>query len=74
MNLPLDYSRTPEEAGAWTAMMLGGGYLLSAGGPWLAGWARDSGAKYELVFATMAVIALILIAMAVPLRPSPETR
>jgi CP family cyanate transporter-like MFS transporter len=30
MTLPLDYSNTPSETSSWTAMMLFGGYLISA--------------------------------------------
>jgi len=64
MNLPLDYSRTPSEAGSWTAMMLFGGYLISAGSPSLAGWARDLGASYANVFVAMAVLSAVVLVLA----------
>jgi CP family cyanate transporter-like MFS transporter len=70
MNLPLDYSRTPGEAGSWTAMMLFGGYLLSAGSPTFAGWARDAGASYAAIFAALAVVSAVLLGLAAFLRPT----
>ncbi len=69
MTLPLDYSHTPSEAGSWTAMMLFGGYLISATTPSLAGWARDGGASYASIFAGMAVLSLLLTFLAIFLRP-----
>ena len=69
MTLPLDYGRTPSEAGSWTAMMLFGGYLISAGTPSLAGWARDGGSSYSAIFAAMAVLSAVLLVLAVFLRP-----
>jgi cyanate permease len=70
MTLPLDYGRTPSEAGSWTAMMLFGGYLISAATPSLAGWARDGGSSYSAIFAAMAVLSAALAIMAAFLRPS----
>jgi MFS transporter, CP family, cyanate transporter len=69
MTLPLDYSRTPSEAGSWTAMMLFGGYLLSATSPSVAGWARDAGASYSSIFAAMAVLSAVILFLAFFLRP-----
>jgi CP family cyanate transporter-like MFS transporter len=73
MNLPLDYSRTPSEAGSWTAMMLFGGYLISATTPSLAGWARDGGSSYSEIFAAMAILSAVLVLLAIFLRPSIKT-
>jgi CP family cyanate transporter-like MFS transporter len=72
MTLPLDYSRTPNEAGSWTAMMLCGGYLISATSPSLAGWARDGGSSYATIFAAMAILSLVILALSGFLRPRPE--
>jgi len=69
MNLPLDYSRTPNEAGAWTAMMLFGGYAISATSPSVAGWARDAGSSYAGIFAAMAVLSVGLALLAAFLPP-----
>jgi len=69
MTLPLDYSRTPNEAGSWTALMLFGGYLISATSPSIAGWARDAGSSYASIFAWMAVLSLIILVLAIFLRP-----
>lgn len=54
--LPLDYSDTPETAGQWTAMMSGGGYIISALGPYLCGALRDVTGSYASVFASLLVI------------------
>lgn len=70
MTLPLDYGRTPSESGAWTAMMLFGGYLISAGSPSLAGWARDHGASYAAIFAAMAVLSAVILALTITLKPA----
>jgi CP family cyanate transporter-like MFS transporter len=70
MNLPLDYTRTPSETGSWTAMMLFGGYLISATTPSLAGWARDGGSSYSAIFAAMAVLSAVLVVLAAFLKPS----
>jgi CP family cyanate transporter-like MFS transporter len=69
MTLPLDYSNTPSETSSWTAMMLFGGYLISATTPSLAGWARDSGSSYAAIFAAMAVLSVCLAVLAAFLRP-----
>ncbi len=69
MNLPLDYSKTPNETGSWTAMMLFGGYLISAVTPSLAGLARDGGSSYATIFAALAVLSVMLIVLAMFLRP-----
>jgi CP family cyanate transporter-like MFS transporter len=71
MNLPLDYGRTPSEAGSWTAMMLCGGYLLSAFSPSLAGWARDEGHSYPAIFWTLSALSLIILLLTPFLRPTP---
>lgn len=70
MTLPLDYSRNPSETGSWTAMMLFGGYLVSATSPSIAGWARDSGATYSGIFAAMAVLSTVILVLAGWLRPA----
>jgi CP family cyanate transporter-like MFS transporter len=69
MTLPLDYSHTPSEAGSWTAMMLFGGYLISAATPSLAGWARDGGSSYATIFAAMSVLSAALAVLAIFLKP-----
>jgi CP family cyanate transporter-like MFS transporter len=60
--LPLDYSESPTAAGAWTAMMCGGGYVIAATGPVLAGWLRDHSTGYHSVFLLlMALSALVFM-------------
>lgn len=47
--LPLDFTKSGEEASSWTAMMQFGGYILSGIVPILAGVMRDSFGNYEAV-------------------------
>jgi CP family cyanate transporter-like MFS transporter len=55
--LPLDYSESPSAAGAWTAMMCGGGYVIAAAGPVLAGWVRDHSTGYHSVFMLLTLVS-----------------
>jgi MFS transporter, CP family, cyanate transporter len=69
--LPLDFSESAEEAGAWTAMMSGGGYVIAAAGPVLAGWVRDRSAGYASVFMMLcgfSVLALLCCLLLTPIR------
>lgn len=62
--LPLDYSASPAEAGAWTAMMCGGGYMLAALGPWAVGKVRDISGDYHQVFLLlMTASAVVFISL-----------
>ena len=58
--LPLDYSESPEAAGAWTAMMCGGGYVIASTGPVLAGWVRDYSASYHSVFMLLTLMSSLV--------------
>lgn len=73
MNVPLDYSNSPSEAGSWTAMMLFGGYLLSSTSPSVAGWARDAGASYTAIFGAMAVLSVVVLILSTFLGPRSES-
>lgn len=70
--LPLDYTQTPADAGAWTAMMSAGGYVIAATGPVLAGWVRDHSASYANVFAMLIGLTLVSMLASMLLAPSPS--
>ncbi|MGE5702729.1 MAG: CynX/NimT family MFS transporter, partial [Clostridia bacterium] len=63
--LPLDETSSPQEAGAWTAMMQTGGYLISCLAPVLTGYLRDvtGGYGYSFVFWIVLSVALLAIAL-----------
>lgn len=67
--LPLDYGENPAAAGAWTSMMLFGGYLISALGPLLGGVLRDVTGSYAAVMVGLAVIAALLLPLCICLGP-----
>jgi len=69
MILPLDYSGSAEEAGAWTAMMCGGGYIIAALGPLLVGWIRDVSGSYRQVFLGLLGVSLVVLMSTLGLGP-----
>lgn len=70
--LPLDYSRTAAEAGAWTAMMSSGGYVIAATGPLLTGWVRDVSGNYHQVFLLLTAISTVVLLSTLCLAPRHE--
>ncbi|MGD9841765.1 MAG: CynX/NimT family MFS transporter [Steroidobacteraceae bacterium] len=67
--LPLDYTESPTAAGAWTAMMCGGGYVIAAAGPVLAGWVRDHSDSYHSVFMLLTVTSAVVFGCCTLLTP-----
>jgi CP family cyanate transporter-like MFS transporter len=65
MTMPLDVADRPADVGAMTAMMLGGGYTLSATGPFVLGLLRDSAGSFTLsmwlLFAISVAVLLIVL-------------
>jgi MFS transporter, CP family, cyanate transporter len=65
MTMPLDVADRPADVGAMAALMLGGGYTLSALGPFLLGVLRDAAGSFTLamwvIFAVTGLIILILL-------------
>jgi CP family cyanate transporter-like MFS transporter len=65
MTMPLDVADHPADVGAMAALMLGGGYTLSAIGPFVLGLLRDAAGSFTLamwlIFAITAVILVILL-------------
>jgi CP family cyanate transporter-like MFS transporter len=61
MTMPLDVADRPADVGAMAALMLGGGYTISAAGPFLLGLLRDAAGSFTLaMWAIFAVTGLIL--------------
>ena len=67
--LPLDYSESPTSAGAWTAMMCGGGYVIASTGPVVAGWLRDHSANYHRVFGLLMLLSVLVFLCCLLLAP-----
>lgn len=65
----LDHARTPEEAAALLSFVQGGGYLLAALMPLIAGIVRDRAASLDSAWQIMAVGVLLLMLMALRLKP-----
>ena len=68
MTLPLDMADSPVDVGAMAALMLGGGYALSAAGPPLLGLLRDIAGSFTLAMWLLLAItgAVLLIALLTP--------
>jgi MFS transporter, CP family, cyanate transporter len=68
MTLPLDFADTPEDAHAWTMLILFAGYLIAALGPLIFGYLRDRTGGFLHSFATLLVISLVSLALTPVLR------
>ena len=60
----LDHAHTPEEAGALLSFVQGGGYLLAALMPLIAGIVRDRAASLDSAWIIMSVGIMLLMVMA----------
>ena len=65
----LDHAHTPEEAGALLSFVQGGGYLLAALMPLIAGVVRDRAASLDSAWIIMSVGIVILMVMALRFKP-----
>jgi len=63
MALPLDFGHGTAEVAAFTGLMLGAGYTLSAVSPFLLGAIRDASHGYDAVFWVLAGVAVARIAI-----------
>ena len=59
--LPLHATSSAKEASAWTSMMQGFGYMLSACIPWIAGLTRDYIHYDKQVFVLMMILCLFML-------------
>ena len=69
LTLPLDDADSPQEAGALTAMMFCGGYLIAGSGPFVIGAVRDASGSYRGAFAWLMVAGLAVALVALGLGP-----
>jgi len=65
----LDHAQTPEEAGALLSFVQGGGYLLAALMPLIAGIVRDRAASLDSAWIIMSVGIVVLMLMALRFKP-----
>ncbi|WP_293793870.1 MFS transporter [uncultured Pantoea sp.] len=65
----LDHATTPEEAGALLSFVQGGGYLLAALMPLIAGIVRDRAASLDSAWIIMSVGIVLLMVMALRFKP-----
>ncbi|NKI98787.1 MFS transporter [Novosphingobium sp. SG707] len=66
----MDHGETPEEAGAIAGFVQGGGYVLAALLPLLAGFLRQNLADLAPVWWLMALLCLVMARIAIVLRPN----
>lgn len=77
MTMPLDVADRPEDVGAMASIMLGGGYMVAALGPFLLGLIRDLAGSFSLAMwvlfgLTAAVLAVALLTTNERLRRRPR--
>lgn len=65
----LDHARSAREAGILLSRVQGGGYLIAALMPLVAGWVRDSGASLNQAWLIMSAGVVLLMGMAWRFRP-----
>ncbi len=65
----LDHARSPAEAGSLLAFVQGGGYLIAASTPVVAGLVRDEFSSLHWAWAVMGGGAVLLLALSALLRP-----
>lgn len=74
MVLPLDHARDANEANAWTAFVLGIGYLAGALGPFLLGVARDGTGGFAVPVWMLVITAVLKLSLAPLLRDRQTAR
>ena len=62
MMMPLDVADRPAEVGAMSALMLCGGFTISATGPFIFGLIRDLTGSFTLAMSVIAILTAILLA------------
>jgi CP family cyanate transporter-like MFS transporter len=70
LTLPLDVTDEPSQVGAVAALMLLGGYVVSALGPFVLGAARDATGTFEVSLWLLVAVAVALIACCLLLSPA----
>jgi CP family cyanate transporter-like MFS transporter len=69
MTLPLDNTRSVEEANVWNAFVLTVGYLIASTGPLLVGWLRDVSGDFRPGIWLCAGVAVVMLLLTPFLRP-----
>ena len=67
----LDHADSPEQAASLLSLVQGGGYLLAALMPLIAGIVRDRAASLDSAWAIMSVGIVLLMVMALRFKPQP---
>ena len=70
LTLPLDVASNPAEVGSVAALMLFGGYILSAVGPVVLGTARDVTGSFSTSLVLLVAIAVVLAIACTSLAPT----
>jgi CP family cyanate transporter-like MFS transporter len=70
LTLPLDVADDPAQVGAVAALMLLGGYILSASGPIILGTARDATGDFTTSLWLLVVFSVALLTMCLTLSPA----
>lgn len=69
----LDHAQSPSQAGALLAFVQGGGYLIAATVPVMAGVVRDQLSSLHWAWAVMVIGAVLLLVLTARLRPASAT-
>jgi len=69
LTLPLDVTDEPSQVGSVAALMLLGGYIVSALGPFALGAARDLTGNFEASLWLLVAVAAVLVASCLLLSP-----
>lgn len=72
MTLPLDNTKSVDEANAWNAFVLMIGYVIAAGGPLAVGAIRDLTGTFDVAYWGLAGIALMMLILTPFLKPGIE--
>lgn len=70
MTLPLDNTKSVDEANAWNAFVLMIGYVIAAGGPLAVGAIRDLSGTFDLAYWVLAGVALMMLILTPFLKPT----
>jgi CP family cyanate transporter-like MFS transporter len=70
ITMPLDVADAPADVGAAAALMLGGGYVIAALGPFILGAVRDATGSFHASLWALAGIAFATLLASIPLSPA----
>jgi CP family cyanate transporter-like MFS transporter len=70
ITMPLDVADAPADVGAAAALMLGGGYVIAALGPFILGAVRDATGSFHASLWALAGIAFATLLACIPLSPA----